>query len=138
MTSFQNRIWSTIVGFMFHVFCIDKLIFMQIYSEQDRSKMPLELGTALSIEREPVNDPEIRIQALEAIYLISLQVNLKIFLPTFIFLICFSLLHIRFGNKMCFKLMQVLYWHLALKHSENQSEFLRKLAENFHFCFLVY
>ncbi|KAK7362282.1 hypothetical protein VNO77_04392 [Canavalia gladiata] len=45
----------------------------KIYSEQDRSKMPLELGTALSIEREPVNDPEIRIQVLEAIYLISLQ-----------------------------------------------------------------
>ncbi|XP_061358594.1 uncharacterized protein LOC133302789 [Gastrolobium bilobum] len=45
----------------------------KIYSEQDRLKMPLELGTALSIEREPVNDPEIRIQALEAIYLISLQ-----------------------------------------------------------------
>ena len=35
--------------------------------------MPLELATALSIEREPVKDPEIRIQALEAIYLISLQ-----------------------------------------------------------------
>ncbi|KAK7348731.1 hypothetical protein VNO80_23375 [Phaseolus coccineus] len=45
----------------------------KIYSELDRSKMPLELGTALSIEREPVNDPEIRIQALEAIYLIILQ-----------------------------------------------------------------
>ncbi|KHN17378.1 Protein FAM203A [Glycine soja] len=45
----------------------------KIYSEQDRSKMPLELGTALSIERELVNDPEIRIQALEAIYLIILQ-----------------------------------------------------------------
>ncbi|XP_020236767.1 protein HGH1 homolog isoform X1 [Cajanus cajan] len=45
----------------------------KIYSEQDRSKMPLELGTALSIEREPVNDPEIRTQALEAIYLIILQ-----------------------------------------------------------------
>ncbi|QCD82485.1 protein HGH1 homolog [Vigna unguiculata] len=45
----------------------------KIYSEQDRSKMPLELGTALSIDREPVNDPEIRIQALEAIYLIILQ-----------------------------------------------------------------
>eukprot|EP00256_Glycine_max_P037090 XP_006584571.1 uncharacterized protein LOC100795580 isoform X1 [Glycine max] len=44
-----------------------------IYREQDRLKMPLELGTALSIEREPVNDPEIRIQALEAIYLIILQ-----------------------------------------------------------------
>ncbi|KAK7275381.1 hypothetical protein RIF29_16497 [Crotalaria pallida] len=39
------------------------------------SKMPLELGSALSIDREPVNDPEIRTQALEAIYLISLQVR---------------------------------------------------------------
>lgn len=47
----------------------------QIYSEQDTSKMPLELGSALAIEREPVDDPEIRIQALEAIYLIALQVN---------------------------------------------------------------
>ncbi|XP_004511210.1 uncharacterized protein [Cicer arietinum] len=45
----------------------------KIYSEEDRMKMPLELGTALSIEREPVNDPEIRTQALEAIYLILLQ-----------------------------------------------------------------
>ncbi|KAL9325190.1 hypothetical protein ACSQ67_005835 [Phaseolus vulgaris] len=45
----------------------------KIYNELDRSKMPLELGTALSIEREPVSDPEIRIQALEAIYLIILQ-----------------------------------------------------------------
>ncbi|XP_057416494.1 uncharacterized protein LOC130711096 isoform X2 [Lotus japonicus] len=45
----------------------------KIYSDVDRSKMPLELGTALSIEREPVSDPEIRTQALEAIYLISLQ-----------------------------------------------------------------
>lgn len=45
----------------------------KIYSEQDRSKMPLELGSALSIEREPVDDPEIRVQALEAIYLITLQ-----------------------------------------------------------------
>lgn len=45
----------------------------KIYSEEDRSKMPLELGTALSIEREPVNDPEIRTQTLEAIYLIILQ-----------------------------------------------------------------
>lgn len=52
---------------------------MQIYSDVDRSKMPLELGTALSIEREPVSDPEIRTQALEAIYLISLQVNFKDF-----------------------------------------------------------
>ncbi|KAK8485662.1 hypothetical protein V6N13_029477 [Hibiscus sabdariffa] len=45
----------------------------KIYSEQDTSKMPLELGSALSIDREPVKDPEIRVQALEAIYLIALQ-----------------------------------------------------------------
>ncbi|XP_059655864.1 uncharacterized protein LOC132302890 isoform X2 [Cornus florida] len=45
----------------------------KIYSEQDISKMPLELGSALSIEREPVGDPEICVQALEAIYLLSLQ-----------------------------------------------------------------
>uniref|UniRef100_A0A803P9S8 Protein HGH1 homolog n=1 Tax=Cannabis sativa TaxID=3483 RepID=A0A803P9S8_CANSA len=45
----------------------------KIYSEQDTSKMPLELGSVLSIEREPVVDPDIRIQSLEAIYLISLQ-----------------------------------------------------------------
>lgn len=37
--------------------------------------MPLELGSVLSIEREPVVDPDIRVQALEAIYLISLQVK---------------------------------------------------------------
>lgn len=37
--------------------------------------MPLELGSALSIEREPVTDPEIQVQVLEAIYLITLQVN---------------------------------------------------------------
>ncbi|KAI3817399.1 hypothetical protein L1987_11189 [Smallanthus sonchifolius] len=43
----------------------------KVYNEQDTSKMPLELGSALSIEREPVTDPEIRIQALEAIYLIT-------------------------------------------------------------------
>ncbi|KAI4386374.1 hypothetical protein MLD38_004309 [Melastoma candidum] len=45
----------------------------KVYSEQDTAKMPLELGTALSIEREPVADPEIRVQALESIYLIALQ-----------------------------------------------------------------
>ncbi|KAG6525364.1 protein HGH1 homolog [Zingiber officinale] len=45
----------------------------KVYSEQDTSKMPHELGNALSHEREPVDDPEIRKQALEAIYLISLQ-----------------------------------------------------------------
>ena len=38
--------------------------------------MPMELSSALSIEREPVDDPEIRVQALEAIYLIALQVRL--------------------------------------------------------------
>ncbi|PWA70067.1 ARM repeat superfamily protein [Artemisia annua] len=45
----------------------------KVYSEQDTSKMPLELGSALSIEREAVTDPEIRVQVLEAIYLITLQ-----------------------------------------------------------------
>ncbi|EEF39913.1 conserved hypothetical protein [Ricinus communis] len=45
----------------------------KIYSEQDTSKMPLELGSALSIEREQCDDPEIRVQALESIYLITLQ-----------------------------------------------------------------
>lgn len=51
------------------------LFIIQVYSEQDTSKMPHELGNALSHEREPVRDPEIRKQALEAIYLISLQVR---------------------------------------------------------------
>lgn len=37
--------------------------------------MPLELGTALSIEREQIDDPEIRVHALEAIYMIILQVS---------------------------------------------------------------
>ncbi|XP_047323733.1 protein HGH1 homolog [Impatiens glandulifera] len=45
----------------------------KIYSEEDTSKMPRELGIVLSIEREPVDDPEIRVQALEAVYLIVLQ-----------------------------------------------------------------
>ena len=49
----------------------------QIYGEQDTSKMPLELGSALSIERESIKDPEIRVQALEAIYLIVLQVKIS-------------------------------------------------------------
>nr|KAJ0197948.1 hypothetical protein LSAT_V11C700343370 [Lactuca sativa] len=44
----------------------------KVYNEQDTSKMPLELGSALSIEREPATDTEIRIQALEAVYLIIL------------------------------------------------------------------
>lgn len=47
----------------------------QVYKEEDTSKMPLELGTALSIEREQIDDPEIRVQALEAIYMIILQVK---------------------------------------------------------------
>lgn len=37
--------------------------------------MPPELASALSIEREPISDPEIRVQTLEAIYLIVLQVR---------------------------------------------------------------
>ncbi|KAL4639415.1 hypothetical protein ACB092_03G216200 [Castanea dentata] len=45
----------------------------KIYNEKDTSKMPLEVGSALSIEREPVTDPEIQVQVLEAIYLITLQ-----------------------------------------------------------------
>ncbi|KAL8550319.1 hypothetical protein ACS0TY_008950 [Phlomoides rotata] len=47
----------------------------KIYSEQDTAKMPLELRSALSIEREAVTDPEIRVQALDAIYLLALQVK---------------------------------------------------------------
>ena len=47
---------------------------LQIYSEEDRSKMPLELSSALSHEREAVEDSEIQQQALEAIYMIVLQV----------------------------------------------------------------
>lgn len=45
----------------------------KVYKEEDTSKIPLELASALRIEREPVDDPEIRIQALESIYLITLQ-----------------------------------------------------------------
>jgi len=45
----------------------------KIYSEEDRSKMPLELSSALSHEREAVEDSEIRQQTLEAIYMIVLQ-----------------------------------------------------------------
>nr|AAU93585.2 hypothetical protein SDM1_52t00011 [Solanum demissum] len=50
-----------------------KDFFQQVYSEEDTRKMPLELASALSIEREPVTDPEIRVQVLEAIYLLILQ-----------------------------------------------------------------
>lgn len=52
--------------------------YAQVYSQEDTSKMPLELANALSHERESVDDPEIRKQALEAIYLISLQVKIPI------------------------------------------------------------
>lgn len=45
--------------------------------------MPLELGSALSIEREPWDDPEFRVEALESIYLIIVQVKLQAFLFTF-------------------------------------------------------
>ncbi|XP_073130700.1 uncharacterized protein [Henckelia pumila] len=45
----------------------------KIYSEQDISKMPPELGSALSIERETVANPDIRVQALDSIYLLVLQ-----------------------------------------------------------------
>ncbi|XP_078444715.1 ARM repeat superfamily protein isoform X2 [Wolffia australiana] len=45
----------------------------KIYGQEDTSKMPLELANPLEIEREVTDDPEIRIQALEAIYLIVLQ-----------------------------------------------------------------
>ncbi|PPR95251.1 hypothetical protein GOBAR_AA25426 [Gossypium barbadense] len=57
----------------------------KIYGEQDTSKMPLELGSALSIDREPVKDPEIRVQALEAIYLIALQfIKIQNFSPGYL------------------------------------------------------
>ncbi|RCV42982.1 hypothetical protein SETIT_9G259500v2 [Setaria italica] len=45
----------------------------KIYTEEDRSKMPLELSSALSHEREAVEDSEIRQHTLEAIYMIVLQ-----------------------------------------------------------------
>ncbi|PWA91686.1 protein HGH1 [Artemisia annua] len=51
--------------------CLRYLI--KVFSEQDMIKMPLELRSALSLEREPVTVPEICIQALEAIYLITFQ-----------------------------------------------------------------
>ncbi|KAK3003637.1 hypothetical protein RJ639_019636 [Escallonia herrerae] len=45
----------------------------KVYSEQDTSKMPLEIGSVLLIDREVVDDPDIRVQALEAIYMLTLQ-----------------------------------------------------------------
>ena len=47
----------------------------QVYSEQYVMKMPLELQSVLSLERAPITDPEIHIQALEAVYLITFQVT---------------------------------------------------------------
>ncbi|KAJ6855641.1 hypothetical protein NC651_040322 [Populus alba x Populus x berolinensis] len=55
----------------------------KIYSEDDASKMPLELGNVLSFEREPWDDPEIRVEALESIYLITVQVKLQSFCFSF-------------------------------------------------------
>ncbi|CAK9236061.1 unnamed protein product [Sphagnum jensenii] len=43
------------------------------YNKEDTSKMPLELATPLSYEREPEMDPKVRVEAAEAIYLIALQ-----------------------------------------------------------------
>uniref|UniRef100_A0A803L1M8 Protein HGH1 homolog n=1 Tax=Chenopodium quinoa TaxID=63459 RepID=A0A803L1M8_CHEQI len=45
----------------------------KVYNQEDTSKMPCELGNALSIERDRVTNVEIRVQTLEAIYLIVLQ-----------------------------------------------------------------
>ncbi|KAH9606827.1 hypothetical protein KSS87_001137 [Heliosperma pusillum] len=45
----------------------------KIYSQEDTSKMPSELASALSIERESITDTEVRVHAIEAIYLIVLQ-----------------------------------------------------------------
>eukprot|EP00250_Pteridium_aquilinum_P005202 c15335_g1_i2 orf=161-1129(+) len=45
----------------------------QAYSKEDTSKMPLELASPLSHEREPEKESCIRIEAAEALYLISLH-----------------------------------------------------------------
>lgn len=45
----------------------------RVYSEEDTSKMPLELASPLSHEREPEENPQIRIEAAEALYLIALH-----------------------------------------------------------------
>jgi hypothetical protein len=59
--------------YSFGLYCM----ILQIYSEEDRLKMPLELANALSHEREAVDDSEIRERALEAIYMIVMQVSLR-------------------------------------------------------------
>ncbi|KAL2611071.1 hypothetical protein R1flu_022763 [Riccia fluitans] len=43
------------------------------YREEDTSKMPLELATPLSFERDAEEDPQVRIEAADALYLIALQ-----------------------------------------------------------------
>jgi hypothetical protein len=45
----------------------------RVYSEADTAKMPLELATPLSQDREPESDPKVRVEACEAIYLLVLQ-----------------------------------------------------------------
>lgn len=45
----------------------------RVYSEVDTAKMPLELATPLSQDREPESDPKVRVEACEAIYLLVLQ-----------------------------------------------------------------
>lgn len=45
----------------------------QVYSKEDMLKMPAELASPLSHERETEIDPRIRIEAAEALYLIALQ-----------------------------------------------------------------
>ena len=85
---------------------------IQIYGHEDTCKMPLELATPLSIEREAVDDPEIRIQALEAIYLITLHVILST--CSYIF----------------FALWYFLFWTLYICACMNISElFFRRVVE---------
>lgn len=45
----------------------------RVYAVADTSKMPLELATPLSQDREPETDPKVRVEACEAIYLLVLQ-----------------------------------------------------------------
>eukprot|EP00249_Psilotum_nudum_P003398 c16789_g1_i1 orf=254-1255(+) len=45
----------------------------QAYATEDTSKMPLELASPLSHEREPESDKQVRIEAAEALYLIAIH-----------------------------------------------------------------
>ena len=45
----------------------------KVYSEVDTKRMPLELATPLSQDREPETDAKVRVEAAEAIYLLALQ-----------------------------------------------------------------